>query len=279
MPDQAGRLPDLEAELRTLGRELDLPPAPDLTAAVRRRLEDGGAPDRGAHGRGITWPGWRSGRRRVRVGWRARWRVAVCVVLALLAVLAVTPSGRAVITNVFRFAGIELREEPGRSGPVSPPVSPSASGPATGPPTGERPMSLEQARRQVRFPILVPAPFGAPEQVVVRDGGRVASLVYRRTPYGEVRVDEFEGRLDSIFFTKFVQAEDVTEVRVAGRKALWVAGPHELVYVRPDGTTNVADARLTTGNTLIWDTGRVALRLEGAFGKERAIAIATATRP
>jgi hypothetical protein len=60
---------------------------------------------------------------------------------------------------------------------------------------------------------------------------------------------------------------------------LWVKGPHEVLYVRRDGTTDMAAARLTTGNTLIWETGRIALRLEGALDQERAIAIATTTRP
>jgi hypothetical protein len=94
-----------------------------------------------------------------------------------------------------------------------------------------------------------------------------------------VRVDEFDGHLDSIVFTKFVHAGDAAEVRVAGRKALWVHGPHEVFYVQRDGTTDTAASRLTAGNTLIWDTGRVALRLEGALDQERAIAIATTVRP
>jgi hypothetical protein len=46
------------------------------------------------------------------------------------------------------------------------------------------------------------------------------------------------------------------------------------VYVTRDGSSATASARLTTGNTLIWGTRQVALRLEGNFGKTAALAIA-----
>lgn len=249
MADRAGWQRAMEAELRALGRELDVPPATDLTAAVRRRLE--GSAER---------------RRRLPVLSRRRvlWRAALVVVAALLAVLIATPQGRAVITHVFRFAGIELRQEPG-----------PARSPGTGASLpGERRMPLDQARRQVAFAILVPAALGRPDEVVVSDHGRVASLVYRRTPYGQLRMDEFAGRLDPVYFQKFVRLGSVTEIEVNGAKGLWIRGPHELLYITRGGTPAAASARLTTGNTLIWGTRRVALRLEGDFGKNDALAIA-----
>ena len=49
--------------------------------------------------------------------------------------------------------------------------------------------------------------------VTVSDGGRVATLIYDRTPYGQVRLDEFDGHLDPVYFEKFVQLGNVTEVR------------------------------------------------------------------
>jgi hypothetical protein len=248
----------VEAEVRALGRELDVPPATDLTTAVRQRLE--GPAVRRSH---LVMRGIGSLRR-----WRPAWRAALVVVAALLAVLLATPQGRAVIVHVFRFAGIELRQEPG---PVPSPRS-SASLP------GERRMSLEQARHQVSFPILVPAALGEPSDVVVSDGGRVASLTYRRTSYGQVRMDEFAGHLDPLVFQKFVHFGHVTEVEVNGSKGMWIKGPHDLMYITRDGTPAAASARLTTGNTLIWGTRQVALRLEGNFGKAAALAIASSAR-
>jgi hypothetical protein len=139
-------------------------------------------------------------------------------------------------------------------------------------------MSLAEARRHVSFPILVPAALGPPSEVVVSDGGRVASLIYRGTPHGLVRMDEFAGHLDPVFFQKFIHFGDVTQVRVNGLKGLWITGPHELVYVTRDGTPAAASARLTTGNTLIWGTRQVALRLEGDLSRTAALAIARSAR-
>ena len=248
----------MEAELRELGRGLDVPPAASPIAAVRQRLEGPGArvPRVAPWGTGIL------GR------WRPAWRAALVVVAVLAVLLAATPQGRAVVTHVLRFAGIELQQEPG---PAPSPRSAAAL-------PGERRMSLAEARHRVSFPILVPAALGRPDEVVVSDGGRVASLVYRRTPHGEVRMDEFAGHVNPVFFQKFVYLARVTQVRVNGLKGLWIKGPHELLYITRDGTPAAASARLTTGNTLIWGTRQVALRLEGNLSRTAALAIASSAR-
>jgi len=93
-----------------------------------------------------------------------------------------------------------------------------------------------------------------------------------------VRLDEFAGHLDQFVFEKFVHSGDVTEVRVNGTRGLWIKGPQELVYITRDGTTVAASARLTTGNTLIWGTRQVAVRLEGNLTRTAALAIADSAR-
>jgi hypothetical protein len=256
MTDRAGWQDAVESELRAVGRELAVPPASDLTATVRRRLADEAA------GRRPT-PAPGGGVFRRRLGWRA----AVVVVAAMLALLIATPQGRAVIVHVFRFAGVELRQGPG---PANSPTRTALP--------GERQTSLEQARHRVSFPVLVPAALGRPGEVAVSDGGRLVSLIYRRTPHGLVRIDEFAGHLDQAYFEKFVQLSDVTRVEVNGTKGLWIKGPHDLVYITRNGTPAVASARLTTGNTLIWATRQVALRLEGNLGKAAALAVARSAR-
>jgi len=256
MTDIGGWQDAVESELRAMGRELAVPAASDLTATVRRRLEGEAAGRRQtpAPGGGVfrRWLGWRA---------------AVVVVAALLAVLIATPQGRAVIIHVFRFAGVELSQGPR-----------PANSPTRAALPGERQTSLEQARHRVSFPILVPAALGRPGEVVVSDGGRVVSLIYRRTPHGLVRMDEFAGHLDQTYFEKFVHLSNVARVEVNGTRGLWIKGPHELMYITRNGTPAVASARLTTGNTLIWATGQVALRLEGNLGKAAALAIARSAR-
>jgi hypothetical protein len=184
------------------------------------------------------------------------------VVLTVVALAVAIPQSRAAIAHVLRLDGVELRQAPGPS-PAAHPSLP-----------GEQPMTLEQARQRVTFPVLVPAKLGQPAAVTVSDGGRVATLSYDRTPYGQVRLDEFAGHLDQVYFEKFVQVGNATEVRVNGVQGLWVAGPQEVIYVRSDGMIVQSSARLTTGSTLIWGTPRVVLRLEGGFSKAAALAVA-----
>ena len=246
--------------MRAVGRDLEVPPARDLTAVVRQRLE-------GQVVRRYHVPGLGAGAFRRRRGWRA----VLVVAATLLAILIATPQGRAVIGHVFRFAGVELRQGPG-------PVSSHRSPVSTPSLPGDRQTSLYKARHQASFPILGPAALGRPAEVVVSDGGRVVSLIYRQTPYGLVRIDEFAGHLDQIYFEKIVHLSHVTPVQVNGTAGLWIKGPHELYYVAPDGTPVIASARLTSGNTLIWGTQRVALRLEGNFGQATAVAIADSAR-
>jgi hypothetical protein len=124
----------------------------------------------------------------------------------------------------------------------------------------------------------VPTVLGRPGDVAVSDGGRVVSLIYRRAPYGQLRIDEFAGHLDQVYFEKIVHLASVTEVRVNGARALWIKGPQVLVYITRDGVTAVASTRLTTGNTLIWGTRQVALRLEGNVSQTAALAIASSAR-
>jgi hypothetical protein len=251
--DRAGWQDVVESELRAAGRELEVPPASDLAAGVLQRLD-------GQAVRRRRMPGRETDARHRRLAWRA----ALVVIVAMLTALIAVPQGRAMVVHVLRFAGVELRQEPG---PARSPGS-SASLP------GERRMPLEDARHQVSFPILVPAALGRPGEVVVSDRGRVVSLIYRQTQYGLVRLDEFAGHLDTIFFQKFVSLRMMTKVEVHGTKGEWIKGPHELVYVTRDGMPATASARLTVGNTLIWGTSQVALRLEGNFSKAAALVIA-----
>lgn len=265
MADRTGWQRALESELRAMSNQLDVPQAGDASAAVRRRLDVRAARRRNF---GVLSPG--------AFARRPAWRVALAVLVAAMAIMFATPQGRAVISHVLRLAGVEIRQ--GRSPVPSPRSTGSLPGALPSALPGERRMSLAEARHAVSFPILVPAALGRPGEVLVSDHGRVASLVYRRTQYGTLLVDEFAGHLDQILFEKFVHFSDVTRVEVSGREALWIKGPHMLIYIDRAGYPVNKAARLTTGNTLIWGTRRVALRLEGNVGERTALAIAKSAR-
>jgi len=90
-----------------------------------------------------------------------------------------------------------------------------------------------------------------------------------------VRLDEFAGHLDTVYFRKFLSLRMMTTIKVNGTTGAWIKGPHELVYIARDGSPVTASARLTVGNTLIWGTSQVALRLEGKLSRPAALAIAS----
>ncbi|MDG4810316.1 hypothetical protein O7634_26485 [Micromonospora sp. WMMD1120] len=236
---------ELERELRELAGWLDTPDPPDVRARVRVRL-------------GKPAP-------------RRRWRpVAAAAVVAL--VVAVTPPTRAAVadavTGLLRFAGVRVAVGPA---PTPPDATPS-------PLPGQRAVTLDEARRMVRFPIRVPAVLGPPERVLVADPDadgryRVATLLYDR---GAVRVDAFDGRLD-LSFHKKVSPPGVDWTQVHGDFAIWVDGPHVLSYVDRAGDVRRETARLA-GSTLIWQDDDVSYRLEGALTKAGAIEIAQSLR-
>jgi hypothetical protein len=234
----------LVAELRDLGRHLDVPPAPDLRAAVRARL--------------ATPAPRRTPRRHLR-----RWLAAAAA--ALIGVIAVVPPARAAVLDavdgLLRFAGVEIRSDPG---PHTLPVSPS-------PLPSIRSAALDEARRLAPFPVRVPERLGTPEEVTVADPDadgkpRVVTLTWRS---GTVRLDQFNGRLD-VGFLK--QAGDAQWVNVRRGGGVWFPGPHAVTYVDRTGTPQLATARLA-GPTLIWEYASVTYRLEGA-SLDEALAIA-----
>lgn len=119
-----------EAALRDLGRQLHVPPPPDVTAQVLNRIN---APRR-----------------------RNRWLTAlVAAVTAFAIAFAVSPAVRAGVQNLLEFAGVEFRTEPPAS--VAPPL-----------PSQE--VSLADAKKQMPFEIHLPAELGTPDKITVHEG-------------------------------------------------------------------------------------------------------------
>ena len=241
------------AELRELGRRIDVGVPADQRTAVRARLA-APVPHR-------RWPA--ATRRAARRWWAA-------VVAALLGIVLVVPPARAAVVDavggLLRVAGVEVRT--GAAPQVLPgPPSPLPSARGAG---------LADARRAAAFPVAVPALLGEPEQVVLADpdpGGapRVVTLVYRG---GTVRLDQFDGNLGSGFIKT---ARDATWTQVGAAQAIWVALPHPLTYVDRAGVEHTEGAR-SAGPALIWSSGPVTYRLEGLPVMEQARSVAESLR-
>jgi len=265
---------DLEAALADLAADLRFPPTPDLAAAVSARLEAG--PARAPAGRrslARRWPAWLAGWRRLAVA-------GLAVVLLAAAVLAASPGTREAVARRLglRGIGVEL------GGP--PPTASTSAGARLDLGLGER-VTLEEARRRVAFPVLVPAAagFDRPDAVfvdaTVPAGGRV-DLVYRARPGlpassftdAGLLITQFRGEPEPDFIKKVTGAGMVQFVTVGGEPGYFFSGePHFFSYRDTAGQFREERTRLA-GNTLIWQRGDLTLRLEGDLPLAEAVRIA-----
>ena len=271
---------DLEGALADLAAAVEFPPTPDLAGAVATRLAEAPA------------PGPAPGRARRRLaglgrltGWRRLAVVGLAAVLLAAAVLVASPGTREAVARRLglRGVGVELGGPP-------PPTVTTRPGERLDLGLGGR-VTLEEARRRVGFPVLVPgaAGFRQPAAVFVNGnmppGGRV-DLVYRARPGlpaspftdAGLLVTEFQGQPSPLFLTKVAAAGMVEEVAVGGEPGYWFSGePHFFTYQDARGEVREERTRLA-GNTLIWQRGDLTLRLEGEITKQEALAVAESMR-
>jgi hypothetical protein len=268
---------DLDRALTDLAASLEFPPTPDLAAAVSARLER--APARPAPAaRARRWLGGLGGWRRLAVA-------GLAVVLLAAAVLVASPGTREAVARRLglRGVGVEL------GGPPPPTVTTTPGG-RLDLGLGER-VTLEEARRRVGFPLLIPGAGGLerPDAVFVSEavpaGGRV-DLVWGvrpglpASPFTDagLLITQFQGQPTPEFIKKTAVAGQVEFVEVGGEPAYWFSGePHFFTYRDSAGNLQEERTRLA-GNTLIWQRGDLTLRLEGQLSKEEALRIAESMR-
>ncbi len=252
---------ELERRLTQLGQELDWPPAPDLASGLRERLA-----------RPVP------ARRRPAV-FRRSLAIALAALLVLAGgVVAAVPAARDAVLEFFGHQGatVERRERLARE-------------PAPRPPDVGEPTTLENARDSLGFEPLVPDVGVSPEGVFVDEsvaGGRL-SLTYRPRPgLPEARstgvgllVDEFRGDLAPEYVGKITgQATRLRHLMIEGERAIWLEGaPHFFFYRSPDGAIMEDQLRLAR-NVLLLQRGPLLVRLEGAFSRQRAVALARSLR-
>ena len=238
---------DLERALVALGRDLDVPEAPDVVAVVRARLER---------------PGRMPRRRR---------RLALAIALALLALLGATlavPEARSALLRVLHIGGerIERVEE-------LPEIAPGP--PGVGLELGEV-VTLEEARRRATFDLRELRNEPEPDRVFLGPRGTVwfqwgtperVRLLVAQTPLL---------RLDNTFLLKKLvgSGTSVEPVSIRGEPGYFLSGaPHFVVLL--DELGNPIEETVWLGrNVLVWEDDGLAIRLEGDFTKARALDLA-----
>ena len=234
---------ELERALVALGRDVEVPAAPDLTPAVLARLEPRPTP-------------------------RPRRRWAVVVAFAALATLTATlaiPEARSALLRILHIGAerIELVDE-------LPEVTVQHDLEFV---LGER-VTPEEARRRAAFDLReLDEP---PDRIYLGDRGTVWFLYGTPERVRLLIAQTSRLRLGTdLIFKKLVGSQTRIEpVDVDGSPGFFLDGePHLVLLLDENGQVVEESARLAR-NVLVWESGGVTYRLEGDFGQEKALRLA-----
>jgi hypothetical protein len=164
--------------------------------------------------------------------------------------------------------GASIREWLGFHGVAVSTGDPVTETPTVPPAAGTTP--LDEAAGLVGFTPLVPEALGPPERVAVSRDRLVVSLSWT-TGHGTVRLDEFRGDVEPLFWKTTPEAEHVA---VGMHEALWLPTAHEVTVVSPEGDVRELPSRLAAP-TLLWVVDDLTLRLEGDLDLVGAAEIAS----
>jgi hypothetical protein len=232
---------ELERELDELAGRIAYPPTPDLAPRVLARI-----------------------RRRPR--WRALALAAAVLVAVLAAVLAVSPDARSRVLDWLRIGGVEIR----RTDEI-PLVRLRAE-----PDFGE-PVTLEEARRRVDFPVLLPDELEEPDRVYHREyppGGAV-TLVWGTAARPRLALTEWAGRVVEPVVLKLIPPGTRADVMTVGEgTGVWLHGAPHVLFVHPPGGGEESEELYLAGNVLVWEVGDRSYRIEAALTRDDALEIA-----
>jgi hypothetical protein len=243
---------ELERALVALGRDLDVPEAPDLVSRVLRSIE--GRPAQ----RRPTWS-------------RLALAFAVLLVAALAATLAI-PDARSAFLRFLHIGGarIELVDE-------LPPVSDYPTDFDAGLALGER-VSLDEARRRAGFDLLELAE--APDHVYLGGRGSVWFLYGRPNAVRLLVAQTPRLTVDEPFILKKLAGfgTQVEQTTVRERPAYFLSGePHQVILVDELGQPVTETVRLAR-DVLLWEEDGRTLRLEGDLTLDEALELAESLR-
>jgi len=132
-----------------------------------------------------------------------------------------------------------------------------------------RRVSLDKAKRRAPW-LLVPD--RVPDSVWLNEslpGGKV-SLLWGTPSEVRLLLTEFTGHT---YIEKVIDGDTRVERVKIGNAGAWFQGPHVVMFQDRDGRFRESHARLAA-NTLVWQVGKVTLRLEGGLTKDEALRIA-----
>jgi hypothetical protein len=245
---------ELEIALVHLGRQLDVPPTPELASRVRARLAEG--PSRRT---------WASRPRGLAIA------LAAALIVAVGALLAV-PGTRAAILEFFHLRGVTI-ERVGALPTV--PLQRDFNELFL----GEK-VTLDEAEQRADFDVAVPEALGDPDAIYFQKmpPGGMVSFVYGTTQRPRALFTEFRATVTEVIFKKTAAGTHITSVRVGDEPGYFLSGePHEFSYFDRNGQFRQEIVRLA-GNTLLWERGPLTLRLEADINREEALEIAGSVR-
>jgi hypothetical protein len=230
---------ELEQALVALGRELEIPPTPDLTSAVRARV---------ARGRATR-----------------RWLVvALAVAVVGIGIAMAVPDARSSILRFFGIGSVKIERvdtlPASREAPLTAGLGPVRT--------------RAQAEGVAGFRMVLPKFKGAPPSRYYAIPDALVATVIRSgsTP---LLLTELEG--DQTWLSKKIvdQNTRVEPARVGDYDGLFLSGGrHVLLYETANGTEVRQLATRFAGNVLLWSDGTRTYRLEGKVSRDEAIRLA-----
>jgi hypothetical protein len=237
---------ELERALLAVGRNLEVPVAPDLTGAVRARLAEG--------------------RRPMLVSRRALVVALAVLAVAVGAVLAV-PQARSTIRDWLGIGNVTIRylEE-------LPPVEQATDDLGLG-----EQMSLEEARERAGFSVRVPTVDGLddPPKVFYNEDSSQVAFLYgsEEKPRLLITQADARGAIEKLVNLNVTERELV--VVEPGYAGVWLFGEKHAIFY--PSTDHEEPFRLV-GNALVYEIDGVTARIEAEISKDEALRIARSMR-
>ncbi|MEO6795960.1 MAG: hypothetical protein ABI401_10810 [Candidatus Dormibacter sp.] len=254
-------MPDLEARLLALGRDLEYPNTPDLAASVGARLA-------------------RPAVRRFDSRYLA---IAAAILIVTIGGLLAFPATRDAIAGFFGLRGVLIERVPSLTTPTASPAGSLAQRLALG-----RQVSFGEAQAALPYTIAYPQSLGPPDAVFLLQPAERQGVALVWSPRADLPLTaetgvgalliEFPGKVQPDFFIKMLGPDATLEsVRVGGNAGYWISGrPHDFVFLDPHGDPQQDSFRLA-GNSLVWNQGTRLIRIESALGKDQTLALANGT--